>query len=403
MNNKLVEDLFFEKKITVNKNERLTLAGGYSGLLVALKNLSYTINTEMYNSIKKKYIEQIILCINNSSHISTSLFGGLPGINVGLLSINDSVNSLGEYIKTIDELIIETIEKELNDYKWIHKSKGLTYGTYDLLSGLSGIALYLSKTYQLRERKVTEQVLLDILDIFSEYCKPTDNKRPYLYLTKNNLIGNMKTFFPNGGIVLGIAHGISGILLAFAEFKNLFRLTGKQKETIEYLIGILLTSINNENLFPQIISDDLANQDCKNGSWCYGNIGVTLVLSYFPEFLPSKINIENISLDFLELAMSTTTINKDSKILCHGTSGLLYYSLYSYKKTNNIKFYNAANYFYNEISVYTLEEFTDTPLDIDKGPQLKIGLLDGVAGSLLALNSFETNRRFQNDWVLGYL
>jgi lantibiotic modifying enzyme len=193
---------------------------------------------------------------------------------------------------------------------------------------------------------------------------------------------------------LGMAHGmgsIIGFLLKLIEYQK-YGIFAK-----ELLLKIILFYKNNTNpstyrsVFAPWISPDSDSKIESSLAWCYGDLGISLVL-YKAGVLLNDIELTNLALNSLVKSgyrKDKTFDNINDACFCHGTSGICHIYNRMYQQTNLTVFKDLAIYWLEETlkmgqkaGQFAGFQFIHTENDI-----LNFSLLNGLSGVGLSLLS----------------
>ncbi|KAL7677881.1 hypothetical protein ACOME3_004113 [Neoechinorhynchus agilis] len=132
---------------------------------------------------------------------------------------------------------------------------------YEVLYGLAGLLCLISTwRRELRETLVPDQYVKAICDILISEGVRTSGGH-----------GTPLSYYWHGSDYLGIAHGLSGILLALLQFHHL--LDEQQKPLVQSSIDFCLSLENKNGNFFTRVSSDLHSPD-KLYHWCHGGPGI---------------------------------------------------------------------------------------------------------------------------------
>ncbi|HGO3824953.1 TPA: type 2 lanthipeptide synthetase LanM [Staphylococcus aureus] len=253
------------------------LAG--TSLLFLQYNKKYNINMYREKSISLHNIIYNMWLIDSSSNFSA--FHGRFSYFKYILILNKHFN--------FNIIFKEDLEKTLKAYvEYLEENEKYPI---DYLGGLSGVISLVIELYNFNSSlsfleqyiNILMRILMKHIDIQEEsiYCK-SDIK--------------------DENMTIGLAHGMSGILLTLAKYNRVFK-----SNNIERYIQKIIEYEN------KIIDDSLPY------IWCNGLTGLILVRNIISEILP---NPENIKIDSLNYKLQKNyKLNIGVESVCHGTSG----------------------------------------------------------------------------------
>lgn len=262
-------------------------------------------------------------------------FGGLTDILFAVKLFNAKTGYYNRFLKTVENLTLE-IAKDYIKRCQVNISNLRDYH-YDLVSGLTGVGMYLLWDEDINNRK--EEVLKSILDYFVCLCR--DNLYqgsivPGWHIKYENQTREIDCEnFSNGNLNFGMAHGILGPLLVLSEAYKKRIIVEGQTEAIKKILDVYMRfkilGIDGVYNWPsQLRIEDFIDNNCidrvrqPRASWCYGNTGISRAL-----YLVSK-NVGDDELLHFSINNLLHIANLDNKkyllespIICHGYAGVL--------------------------------------------------------------------------------
>lgn len=297
-----------------------SLYGGLSGIALFFLTLYIETKKSKYFTIYKKLINTAINQCETS--VFSSAFTGYLSPIYPLLFEKKYLNSIEDprfFNNTLEKLGNMTLEQ-------ISAMESIDY-----ISGKSSIILLL-----IQAKEISDNPYINIaLDKFSiDFAKNVEN--------------NLQD-------AVGIAHGISGIMLVSAHLK---------KYSSEYIKKQLAKEYS------------LFNFDNKSYKWCWGISGMIQARLKILEIYPESINLLELN-DLINKFKSITTkmVNEDS--LCHGNGSLLTTMKMLFKYTNDESWKHLIDTYLANISMYSLAN--DYSIPKIQNIEAK-GLLDGLSG-----------------------
>lgn len=297
-----------------------SLYGGLSGIALFFLILYIETKKTKYFTIYKKLINTAISQCKTT--VFSSAFTGYLSPIYPLLFEKKYLNSIEDprfFNTTLEKLGNMTLEQ-------ISAMQSVDY-----ISGKSSIILLL-----IQAKEISDNPYINIaLDKFSvDFAKNVEN--------------NLQD-------VVGIAHGISGIMLVAAHLKNY---------SSEYIKKQLATEYS------------LFNFDNKSYKWCWGISGMIQARLKILEIYPESIDLLELN-DLINKFKSITTkmVNEDS--LCHGNGSLLTTMKMLFKYTNDESWKHLIDTYLANISMYSLAN--DYSIPKIQNIEAK-GLLDGLSG-----------------------
>ncbi len=263
------------------------------------------------------------------------------------------------------------------------------WGNLDFFHGGLGSAFYLLERHQKEDQSIALRQILVALEAKSIKVKQG------IYWPDWNAASEQKKENCN----LGVAHGLPSVLYFLSRLvKNDIEKIRAQK-LLKESIGFLLQCKNtpdSKSIFPSIFSFTEPKGSSRIG-WCYGDLGIALVLYTVAEALQE----ENLKQEAIDLCLHCTQriSFEETKILdaglCHGTIGASHLYHRMFLNTGRVEFQNAAN-LWKEKTV-ELSNKTDGLAGFQlwnpgTGWENSFGFLEGIAGIGLALLAQESGR-----------
>lgn len=356
------------------------LSGKLGTFLFKYKYFKLFNNAELLDQLFEEITESIYSDINISDE---SFCEGSSGKNCFYNYL------FSEKIITSEDLDLITTDFE----SMIQKAENqILLGNYDFLYGASG---YLHSYICHNEISYAKEYYFKLKDIFTPYidkCK-VSNHYPYFDSVKGHHLSPIKTD-------LSLAHGISGLLKANLDLLSLDTtykpLINNCNNIIDYILEHQFTTPT-ESYFPNFIYSDKIDVESSRLAWCYGDLGIAIILLFASIQLKSSYLKEK-AIDILEFNSKRrspdNTRVKDIS-LCHGSAGIMHIFNKAYLLTLEPKFKEAADYWFDETMKFgtytdTISGFKSFHNPINSFVQDNSILL-GVSGVGLALLSHLTH------------
>lgn len=401
-------------------------------------------------------IEEINILVNkfiDSDHIEKdkiSLFAGLPGAALFLYEysqykpektdacyekigtiienafdyIGDIPNAMATYCsgmagtlwlieymrkKNVIELDADYLSPQMMDYlnKW-SQMETLDRKNCDLLHGGFGFLAFLLECDSLPNK---EQLIEEQLQALDKIAIETPNGRNWKI--NDSFFGGARelkiTVDSDTSINLGLAHGISAILILLAK-TNLQGYFKKETEEnihqgLKLIKSLKITNQGSNYLYPTTVLNGIPSGGSRL-AWCYGVFCVAN--AYWmcwkatgkEEYKSEALNI----MDFSEKIPVNDESTRDAGI-CHGTSGIAQIFRRFYQETNNSSYANTSNkWIAATLEMATYKDgyagYKAFRPQEDGGPTLDYGFLEGVTGIGLALLSSLSSKPTDWDRVL---
>ena len=259
-----------------------------------------------------------------------ALFGGLAGAGWIAAHLVDDANEL---LDVIDGRLLEMLVP------------GRWTGTFDLISGVSGLGVYFLE----RDSARGLELVVDYLAATAERTSggATWHTRPEL------LIRPDRESWPHGCYDCGVAHGVAGPIGVLLRAAAREHAPAGAAQLAEDATRWLLAQ-RRDGRFPGLVHGEQRSR--ARTAWCYGAPGIALALGGRTDLLP---------------APALAPADLDTGALCHGAASLLHVANRMYQATRDVA--------YREAALGWLERVLAMPRRDDAS------LLDGSAGIGLVL------------------
>ncbi|MBS1780027.1 MAG: hypothetical protein JST70_11920 [Bacteroidetes bacterium] len=365
---------------TLIKNKKLSALGlltGKCGEMLFIQKYSEFINIDI-----SAYLEETIedLCINFNTSWHPSFSNGKAGVNYYFSNLfkNGMLSKYDYDMLSSDDSHLKHISLTL-----------LKNGNYDFLHGSLGIAYYI-----LHSTVPTDFIYFN--QLFKELSEITTTDTNFLFHNYDHI----NQVVEKNKINLGLAHGLPSILkfcLSCYKFKvceNHAKLISNI--IIKFMLNVASNPIDN-CAFPSIYVKDEPLQVSKRLAWCYGDLGIGLILYQAAITLEDNellLFASNLLIQSTQRTKVEDTLIYDGGI-CHGSAGAahIYNKMWNY--TGETEYKLASAFWIKK----TLEfaKYQDGLAGFKKyNSMLKIhqndfGILEGIAGIGLVLYSYITN------------
>jgi lantibiotic modifying enzyme len=313
-----------------------SLAQGYAGLVLLWGQLDRCFPGEGWDAIAHQHLEIAAHGAAMHMQIMPSAFGGLSGLAFVTWYVSRGGVRYQRLIRTLDQNLLKRLMPLIASVSNQHH--GVPVYTFDVISGLSGIALYLLCRLDLPEMRLALVDLVRCLVALSS----EENGLPRWYSPAHCLRGDelMLKHFPNGNLNCGLSHGIPGPLGAL----SLASLSGITCEGLDEAIDrlamwLLAHRLDDEwginwptavGILPpgrpegRIASPNMSPSGPSHTAWCYGSPGIARSL-YFAGLALQKTNYCELATQAIETVLRRPSAARriESPTFCHGVAGLL--------------------------------------------------------------------------------
>ena len=262
------------------------------------------------------------------------------------------------------------------------------HAPYDLIHGLAGIGVYALARWP---RPGAAQCILGVLEQLAERARY--DRHGVYWWTPPSWLGARQDYYRPGGIDLGVAHGIAGVIPFLGRVASLGLATQTVRPLLDGAVSWLLAHLVDTAAgptVPKFVADGVELEPTRT-AWCYGDPGVAAALL----LAARDVGEPAWAAEATALAMGAANRPPDQTGvvdagLCHGSAGLAHLFNRMYQMTAEPTLADAARFWVER----TLElcvrgahpgrvQRTDAAQAAWKGP----GLLEGAAGIVLALEA----------------
>jgi hypothetical protein len=325
------------------------------------------------------------------------LFDGVAGVGCAAQRLAAGRTRYGTLLAAIDDAIAEGVAASSAS---LARSRAVPVRSWDLISGITGIGVYLlGRREEPAARAALDQTLASLVGLMRE----TEGV-PRWATPPEHLYEDMRASTPEGNLNCGVAHGAPGSLalmsLALAEGVEVSGQVDAMRRMADWLAAQGRPGRFGPE-WPAVIplgeTQRPGRERPARPGWCYGNAGVARALWLAGEALGEQ-DLAQVAEVALRAALARQWKERplDAPTLCHGTAGLAQVTL-------RIAADSGAEDLAREARRMCLELFErfdpDTPLGYRAEAQLRdsrgIGvdatLLDGAAGPALVLLAAATD------------
>lgn len=344
------------------ENNNLGLMLGNTGIALFIAANNQESNKEIY---LEKIINSLINDINKFPNFSLS--NGITGFAF-----------LNQFLIK-KKLINDSLTAKLDSAVSYGYKKFLPLKEYDYLHGYLGIINFFSySNLHEKHKRTIEREFSYLLDFLSPSGSfPIDRE-----LNSSKFLANF-----------GLAHGIPSFLSILINYNRLIEnplIVSKIKSLTEFILSQKIDNINFVSRYPSSIYKSSNTKRMESRlAWCYGDLGVNLVLLKAAKYLKNKQLENEVLKDLVHLSFRKK--EEETYIIdccfCHGAAGLVYIFKYLYSLYNLKEFKETFLYWES----YILSRFNRFGL-LGLSFHLKStgwlnekGLLEGHAGIYLAL------------------
>jgi class I lanthipeptide synthase len=366
-----------------------SLSCGSAGLAVCHAQLARTRRDRQAADTALTRLEEAVDVLATEP-LTSSLYSGFTGIawaveTVDRLLAAESDDRNGD----IDEALMSLLRR--------YPERAL----YDLVHGLTGLGVYALARWP---RPAAAQCVVAIAEQLARRARH-DRDGAYWW-TPPMWKGPQRERYQPGGVDLGVAHGMAGIIPFLARVHRL----GLARQTVrplldgavDWLLAHMVDTASGPTA-PYFVADEVESGPARS-AWCYGDPGVAMALL----LAARDVGEPAWAAAATALAMGAANRPPDQSGvvdagLCHGSAGLTHLFNRMYQMTSESLLADAARFWAER----TLELCSASALGRDVGPSDAAepawkgpGLLEGAAGVVLALEAATTTAEPAWDQVL---
>jgi len=268
-------------------------------------------------------------------------------------------------------------------------------GPYDLINGLAGIGWYALARWP---RPTAAACLGHVIALLATWAR-TDGDGVYWRTNPAALVGPRRRLYPAGGVDVGMAHGMAGVVPLLARVYRLGVQPGLVQPLLHGAVTWILANLvetGSEVTTPSFIAAG-ARPCATRSAWCYGDPGVALAVllagrdAAEPTWTEAGIGL---AVQAAQRPLDQTGVTDAG--LCHGTAGLGHLFNRMFQLTGKRELAKAAVFWMEQTVGRCAEYAAGTsaalkrsaragPTEADRPPWTGAGLLEGAAGIALAL------------------
>jgi lantibiotic biosynthesis protein len=353
-----------------------SLSFGSAGLAVCDAQLARTRHDRRAADTALGRLEEAIDVLATEP-LTSSLYSGFTGIAWAAETTDRLLGTEGKQDRNGD--IDEALMSLLRRYP--------EHAPYDLIHGLAGIGVYALARWP---RPDATQCILGVLEQLAERAR-YDRDGVYWW-TPPSWLGARQDYYRPGGIDLGVAHGVAGVIPFLGRVASLGLATQTARPLLDGAVSWLLAHLVDTAAgptVPKFVADGMELEPART-AWCYGDPGVAAALL----LAARDVGEPAWAAEATALAMGAANRPPDQTGvvdagLCHGSAGLAHLFNRMYQMTAEPTLADAARFWVERTLEFCSAALardatrTDAARAAWKGP----GLLEGVAGIVLALEA----------------
>jgi lantibiotic modifying enzyme len=350
-----------------------SLASGSAGLAVCSGQIAWTRSDRRAAQAARAYLEEAVDVLATEP-LTSSLYSGFTGIAWAAELVDRLLGTEGE---DRNGDIDEALSRLLRQYP--------EPAAYDLVNGLTGIGVYALARWP---RPGAMPCILGVIEQLARRAR-YDHDGVYWW-TGPSWKGPRRDRYWPGGVDLGVAHGIAGVVPFLARVHRLGLAQQTVRPLLDGAVGWLLAHMVDTAAGPTVPSfvADGVDPGPARSAWCYGDPGVAAALLVAARDADEPGWVATAT----DLAVRAAARPPDETGavdagLCHGSAGLAHLFHRMYQMTAEPALAEAARFWVER----TLELCSAAaPIDAASSAWNGPGLLEGAAGVALAMEAAGT-------------
>ena len=308
--------------------------------------------------------------------MGVSLYAGFPGIAWASELVSSTIDPRGggDGASAIDDALLGALQRP----DWAQ-------APYDLILGLTGIGVYALSRWP---RPAAAQMLTFVAGHLADRASHDDDGA-FWWTSPELLLGPRRAQSPEGGVDLGVAHGMAGVIPLLARIGHLqadARISALAEDAARWLLAHTVEG----QLGPTVPAflDDVSDPAPTRSAWCYGDPGVAVTLLLAARDAPSlSPNEAPVQLAIGAANRPDNETGVSDAGFCHGSAGLGHLFNRMHQLTGEPALADAARRWLERAmdDVGAAAGMLSTRRDAGAVPWNGAGLLEGMAGIALVL------------------
>lgn len=293
------------------------------------------------------------------------------------------------------ELEDDFMDEDLDLYLLEAMKTDIESKNYDFLHGALGYGYYFLKRYQNTTSIVLKDNYKKYLEELIKALKKSSKKSDSGVWWESVL----KKEEEIKGCNLGLSHGISSMvnfLSRLAEYEDFYiKVEELLRQTVRYIMSCKNEDTTVTSSFPNwVLKETLSNENSRL-AWCYGDLGIGISILRAAEILKDD-HLKNEIIKLLKHSVKRTDTKEAGIIdagLCHGVYGVLHIYNYLYRKTKDITFKEASDFWAHKALDMAIHKQGYAGYMVWRGGnkekwEPEVNLLEGIAGIGLSILSY---------------
>ena len=311
-----------------------SLAGGTAGLAIFSSYLSRAGSRRRWQPAALRFLREAGDAVESVT-MAPSLYGGFSGVAWAMAHVDKKLSDGDEGYAT------DSVDDALNDYV----NRPGWDGEYDLVGGLVGLAVYALERLPAR---AAVECLVGIVDRLEEIAE-TAREGVTWFTPPAHLPDWQREQCPGGYYNLGLAHGVSGVIVVLGATCAAGIRPRKARKLLDGAVTWLLSQeLENGagSRFPAWVAPG-AKPEASRSAWCYGDPGIAAALLCAAR----SVDQPDWERKAIEIARGVATRSPDETGvmdagLCHGAAGLVHVLNRYYQATGDETLGEAARFWF---------------------------------------------------------
>jgi hypothetical protein len=376
------------------------LAQGEAGIALTCAYLDVCFPDQGWDRIGHHYLSVAAEAAERLPAAAVGMFSGLTGVAFAAWSLSRGGARYRRLLATVDNALLAQVKVQA-DYLSLQNANALSFGEFDVISGLAGVGSYLLCRLDIHGVPAA----LDAVLRYIQGLASDASSRPRWW-TPANALGDedMVALHPHGNLNCGLAHGIPGPLaLMSIALSRRVAVSGLEEAVTRVATWLVehraddAWGVNWPFAVP-LTADGLPDfarsaRAPSRAAWCYGAPGVARAL-WLAGVALDRTEWRQLAVDAMKAVYRRPPYIRriDSPTFCHGVAGLLHVMVRFARDTGLTTFATAAaDLTESLLSAYEPDSLLGYRNCEPGGARIdQAGLLDGAPGVVLALLAAST-------------
>lgn len=361
-------------------------AQGTCGLALAFGHLDRCLPGEGWDVVAHHHLSRAVDGTSSHPVGTLGLFAGLTGVAFATSYVAHGGQRYRTLLGGIDDSLYVRIPRRLPAVG----GEGLAVGTFDLVSGWTGVAAYLhSRPAGPARDRALHTLLAWLVDLSRAVDGVPAWHTPHALITDESLRDRYRTAVANCGLAHGITGPLAMLALAHADGPMVAGHTEAIRRTASWLASHQVDDARG-GAYPSVVplGEDPAPPSAARDAWCYGSPGVARALWLAGAALDDP-GLTRSAVAALRAVLRRPVARRrvDSPGFCHGVAGLLQVTLRFAVDTGDEEISVGARRLVDQLlGAYEPQApFGYRSIEPDGAREDRFGLLEGAAGVALAL------------------